>query len=151
MEELALVSRDDSLGVVLDDGGQRARAADILDPLRKLAVPNEGVTTDELAVGLSEIDKVVSSREAERVLAPLRRIPFHGVLRSELTKVCPDDVRDLRDGEGALVRGGAKVLLSVRLELGMYGSRTAVGTGGGSGRGSRRPSRRATAGRLQTL
>lgn len=32
---------------------------------------HEGVTTDELAVGLSPVDKVVSSGETERILAPL--------------------------------------------------------------------------------
>lgn len=39
MEDLALVTSDDGPGVVLDDARQRAGAADVLNPLRKLAMP----------------------------------------------------------------------------------------------------------------
>jgi hypothetical protein len=60
--------------VVLDNGGQSRSVADVLDPLGQLRVPEQGVSSDQLAIGLGEVDDLVSVGEAERVSAGCCRL-----------------------------------------------------------------------------
>lgn len=65
VEDLALVAGDHGLDVILNDRGHGGAVLDVLDPLRELGVPNEGVATDLLAVGDGEIDDLVGVAKGE--------------------------------------------------------------------------------------
>ena len=70
VEDLALVAGDHGGDVVLDNLRQGGAVVDVLHPLRQLGVPDEGVATNELAVGLSKVDNSISVCEGE--LTPAR-------------------------------------------------------------------------------
>lgn len=116
MEDLSLVTGDDGLDVVLDNGSQGSLVVDVLNPLWELGVPEEGVATDLLAVGLSPVDEVISVGEVELSTVWLKSIPLHGVLWGDLSKVALDDC-SAASGEEVLVSGNTKVLLALGLEL----------------------------------
>jgi hypothetical protein len=111
LEDLALVAGDHGLDVVLDNGGQSRSVADVLDPLGQLRVPEQGVSSDQLAIGLGEVDDLVSVGEAERVSAGLNGIPLHAVLRGNLTEL------PLHDGDERVVVEMVVVDLSTEVEL----------------------------------
>jgi len=140
--DLALEVGHDLSDVVLHDVGEGGLVVDVLDPLGKLGVPDKSVTTDELAVLASEVDKVVATSEVELALSRLSGIPLHAVLGGNLAKVGLDDGSSLGITESTLVSSGTEVLLALGLEklvqavrgLGRAGL---VGGGDGSlGRGS---------------
>jgi hypothetical protein len=115
--DLALVAADDGLDVVLHDRDQGGLVVDGGDPAGDLAVPDKGVTTDELAVGLSPVDEPVSTSEVELATRRLGGIELHGVLGGDLAEVGLGSVVDVGVAENVLVAGSAPVpsLLSVRL------------------------------------
>lgn len=55
-------------------------------------MPDEGMTSHDHTVLLSEGYHSIGIGEAKAVPARLDSIPFHRILRSELAKLCADDV-----------------------------------------------------------
>jgi len=84
--------------------------------LGKLRVPDQSVTTDELAVLTCKVHQKVTASEIEVTVAALGGIPLHAVLGSNLTKVGLDDSSSLGVAESALVSGSTEVLLALGLE-----------------------------------
>ena len=107
--DLALVAANDSLDVVLHDRDQGVLVVDVGDPGGDLAVPDKGVTTDELAVGLGPVDEPVSTAEVEVATGRLSGIELHGVLGGDLAEVGLGSVVDVALGKNALVAGSAPV------------------------------------------
>lgn len=113
--DLALVPADKSLGVLLNNLGERRPVPDVVDPPRELRVPNAGVATDRLVVLYRPVDEIVGLRK--RPLAPcssLRTAPFHAVLGRDLAKILLYSRRGAAL-EAALVGAGAVVQLSFLL------------------------------------
>jgi hypothetical protein len=75
--DLALVFADDAVDVGLHHAGELGLVGDGGDPGRQLAVPDSGVTTDQLAVGGGEVDEVVRAGECELALSALGGVPLH--------------------------------------------------------------------------
>lgn len=67
MENLAFVASHDSRDVVLDDLSQSVTVCDVFDPLWKLGMPDESVTSDFLVVGFGEVHEGVGAGEGELV------------------------------------------------------------------------------------
>ena len=65
VQDLALVATRDVGDVILDHGGEGGFVVDVLDPLRELGVPEEGVAADLLAVGSGKVDDLVGAVEVE--------------------------------------------------------------------------------------
>lgn len=107
--DLALVAADDGLDVVLHDRDQGGLVVDVGDPGGHLAVPDKGVTTDKLAVGLSPVDEPVSTAEVEVATRRLGGIELHGVLGGDLAEVGLSSVVDGALAKNALVAGSAPV------------------------------------------
>jgi hypothetical protein len=131
--------------VVLDDLSQGVAVVDVLDPVRQLRVPQQGVAADELAVGLGKVDNLVGVGKVELVAgrysnashglvvdsqSPLEGwimaqeqkltfdgIPLHAVLSRNLSKVALDDVDQGIVVEMVVVDLGAEVRLPLGLEL----------------------------------
>ena len=103
--------------MVLHDRDQGVLVVDLGDPVGELAVPDKGVTTDLLAVGLSPVDEPVGTVEVEVATGRLSGIELHRVLGGDLAEVGLGSVVDVGVGENALVAGSAPVprCLSVRL------------------------------------
>jgi hypothetical protein len=62
--------------VVLKHTGQGRLVADLADPARQLRVPEQSVTTDQLAVLGGPVNEVVSLSEVEAATAWLGSIPL---------------------------------------------------------------------------
>ena len=69
--DLALEVSHDLGDVVLHDVGEGSLVVDVLDPLGQLGVPNQSVTTNELAILGSKLHQVVASCEVEVPKSPL--------------------------------------------------------------------------------
>jgi len=123
--DLALEVTGDLGDVVLENVGQGGLVSDAGDPAWELRVPAQVVTTDELAVLLGEVDKVVTTGEGEDTLLGLSGIPLHGVLWGQSTKVGLDDGGGLGVAQSTLVTDVTVVLLAVSLE-------SSIDAGGGS-------------------
>jgi hypothetical protein len=95
--------------VVLHDRDQGVLVVDRADPCRQLAVPDKSVTTDQLVVGLGEVDEVVSSAELEVATRRLSGIPLHRVLGCDLAEVGLHQVGDVALLESTLVHSSAPV------------------------------------------
>ena len=95
--------------MVLHDRNKGVLVVDLGNPARKLAVPDEGVTTNELAVGLGPVDKVISTTELEVATGRLGGIELHGVLGCNLAKVGFGSIVDVAVGESSLVTSGTPV------------------------------------------
>lgn len=65
LDDLALVPGDLGRNVVLDDLRQGVTVGNLLHPLRQLAVPQQGVAANQLAVALGPVDDLVSVAEVE--------------------------------------------------------------------------------------
>lgn len=115
--DLALVTADNGVDVVLHDSDQGVLVVDLGDPVGKLAVPDKGVTTDELAVGLGPVDEPVSTVEVEVATGRLSSIELHGVLGGDLAEVGLSDVVDVALGENSLVAGSAPVPRYMSVQL----------------------------------
>jgi hypothetical protein len=95
--------------VKLHDGDQSVLVLDLGDPARELRVPDESVTTDELAVGRGPVDQTVGSAELEVATRRLSGIELHRVLGGDLTEVGLCDSADVASVESADIAGGAPV------------------------------------------
>jgi hypothetical protein len=91
-EDLALVAAHDGLDVILHHGNQSVLVVDLGDPGRQLRVPNERVTTDELAVALGPVDDSIGTSELEVATRRLSGIELHRVLGGDLAEVGLCDV-----------------------------------------------------------
>jgi hypothetical protein len=60
-------------------------------PVRQLAMPQQGVPADQLLMLLGEVDKAVSARPVELSLGGLHDLPFHLVPWSDDRKLSRDD------------------------------------------------------------
>jgi hypothetical protein len=103
--------------VVLHDRDQGVLVVDRADPCRQLAVPDKSVTTDQLVVGLGEVDEVVSSAELEVATRRLSGIPLHRVLGCDLAEVGLHQVGDVTLAESTLVHSSAPVSGEVLVKL----------------------------------
>ena len=121
-EDLALVTAHDGLDVVLHDRNQGVLVVDLGDPAGELAVPDEGVAVNELAVGLSPVDEVVGTAELEVATRRLSSIELHRVLWGDLAEVSLGQVGDVAIVEGALVTASAPVpeYVLMRLTIDMF-------------------------------
>jgi hypothetical protein len=115
--DLALVATHDGLDVVLHDRDQGVLVVDLGNPARKLTVPDKSVATNELAVGLSPVDEVVSTAELEVATRRLGGVELHRVLGCDLTEVGLCNVVDVAVGESSLVSGGTPVPRNVSVKL----------------------------------
>lgn len=141
--DLALPAAHLGLDVVLDDGGQGGLVGDAADPAGELRMPDGCVAADELVVGRGPVNQVIGLRKVERVAGRLDRVPFHAVLGRDLPKLGLDNGRVLARSQAALVSGDTKILLAMRLELGVEtpsrarcgagSSRSGAGDEGGGG------------------
>lgn len=77
--DLALPARHQLRDVVLHHGGEGRLVVDRRHPRRKLAVPDCGVATHQLAVGGRKVDGLVGGAEVEVSARRLGGIPFHAV------------------------------------------------------------------------
>jgi hypothetical protein len=129
--DLALVLGQELGDVVLHDAGQGGLVLDGRNPGGQLAVPDGGVTTDQLLVVGGELDSLVGGAQVELALAGLSSIPLHAalivsmnishcrladnlrVLGGDLTEVGLDDGGVLGLVEPAGVRAGTEVLLAL--------------------------------------
>jgi hypothetical protein len=107
-EDLALVAAHDGPDVSLHHGNQSVLVVDLGDPARQLRVPNECVTTDELAVALGPVDDGIGTGELEVATRRLSGIELHGILGGDLTEVGLCDVAAVAV-ETTNVAGGAPV------------------------------------------
>lgn len=136
--DLALVTSSDVGNVVLNDRLELVLVVDVLDPLRQLRVPEEGVAADLDAVLLGKVDDLVGGAEVELALAGLSGIPLHRVLGGDLAEDGLDGVGVLGVGEEVGVGDGTKVLLALVLDqLVEAGLRLAGLDRGGHGRDQR--------------
>lgn len=78
-------------------------------------MPDESVSTDELVIVLSKLDKGIRVRPSVLAADVLERLPLHGVLRSDLAELVLDNLSNLLDTEGVLVGGSTIVLPSLLL------------------------------------
>ena len=117
--DLALAASHDGLDVVLHDGGQSGLVTDLADPRGQLRVPDGGVATDELAVVLGKLDRLVGSAKVEVAARGLGGIPLHRVLAGDLAKVGLDDGSVLAAVESVGVSGSTKVLPALGLHGGI--------------------------------
>jgi hypothetical protein len=139
-EALALEVASDLSNVVLNHLSELSLVGDALDPGRKLRVPDKSVATEHLAVLGSESSGLVGSVESELAAGSLDSIPFHAVLRGDLTEIGLDDVGSLRRAEGTGVGTGTVVLLAL-------GDEEGIEAGGVSGLASQSTSRAGGVGR----
>jgi hypothetical protein len=72
-------------------------------------VPDKSVTTDQLAVGLGEVDEVVGSAELEVATRRLSGIELHRVLGCDLAEVGLHYVGDVALAKSTLVHSSAPV------------------------------------------
>ena len=106
--------------MVLHDRDQGVLVVDLGDPVGELAVPDKGVTTDLLAVGLSPVDEPVGTVEVEVATGRLCGIELHGVLGGDLAEVGFGSVVDVALGKNALVAGSAPVPCCLSVQLICY-------------------------------
>jgi hypothetical protein len=76
LEDLAGITANDLGDVVLNNAGQGTRVADRRHPAGQLRVPDGSVSTDELVVLNSPVDKGVKTVEVEVALRGLDGVPF---------------------------------------------------------------------------
>ncbi|KAI7139050.1 Endo-1,4-beta-xylanase [Hortaea werneckii] len=96
--DLALVMSHNTGNVVLDHGRKGVTVVDVLDPSRKLRVPEQ-------------LGELVGAAEGKASPVWLSGIPLPGVFGRQLTKVGFDDVGVLGVGQGARVGDRAPVFL----------------------------------------
>ncbi|KAI7110380.1 Endo-1,4-beta-xylanase [Hortaea werneckii] len=104
--DLALVMSHNTGNVVLDHGRKGVTVVDVLDPSRKLRVPEQ-------------LGQLVGAAEGKASPVWLSGIPLPGVFGRQLTKVGFDDVGVLGVGQGARVGDRAPVFLALGLEGGV--------------------------------
>lgn len=99
-EDLALVATHHSPDVILHHRNQGVLVPDLGDPAGELRVPDKGVTTDELVVAGSPVDKAVGVAELEVTARWLGGIPLHAVycIRSSIERHTRDDQIHLFSG-----------------------------------------------------
>jgi hypothetical protein len=107
--DLALVATHNGLDVVLHDRDQGVLVIDLADPAGQLAVPDEGVATDQFAVGGGPVDKVVRVGKLEVATRGLGGIELHRVLGSDLAEVGLGHIVDGGVGNSSLVESGTPV------------------------------------------
>lgn len=95
--------------MVLHDRNQGVLVVDLGDPAGQLGVPHQSVSTDELVVGLSPVDEVVSTTELEVATRRLSGIELQGVLWGDLAEVGLGQVGDVAIVESSLVTASAPV------------------------------------------
>jgi hypothetical protein len=139
LEDLAFVPCHDCGYVVLDNRRQCSAVVDLADPRRQLRVPEQGVTTDVLAVLLGPVDDGIGVGEAEtstrccvqkelvwnaesrrknlRRVLTLEGVPFHAVLWRDLSKTVLGDSCQSVIAEMVVVDLSAKVGFAFGLEL----------------------------------
>ena len=110
---LASVTTHEGGNTVLDNVGQIGGVSDVLNPLGQLRVPDESVTTDELAVGGSVVNESVCAGERESTAGGLSGIPLERVFRRHLTHFGLEDLVDLGEGECVLIGSSAQVFAAV--------------------------------------
>lgn len=111
-----LVSAHYSRDVILNHFRQLSWVGDSADPAGQLTVPDEGMTTDDLSIGFSEVHQSVRSSEVELATSWLEGIPLHAVLGRKLAEICLDDSCVLCGGEEVLISGCAEVRFALGLE-----------------------------------
>jgi len=147
--DLASVATTELLDVVLNDRGEGVPIADAVNPSGKLRVPDEGVTTNELAVTGGPVDEGISTAEVEVTTAGFDGIPFHGVLWRKLTELGAENGSVGSNVERVRIGAGTPEELALGAEPGMEtswrsrssrdargGSRSNCGGAGGAGGGS---------------
>ena len=136
------VPADHGVDVALQRGAHR-RAGQALDPLRRLAVPQQRVAVDDLVVGGGVGDDAVGLGEVVGVGLRVDGVPLHRVLGGHLV--------ELRRGEaavrGVLPRGAGRRVVAEQRGVGGVADELVPGHGpqrtGGLGRArQRRPDRR---------
>lgn len=78
--DLALVTAEQRVDVVLHDRGQGCLVADRRNPARQLRVPDGGVAADELVIVRGKLHRLISRCEAEGSLGRFGRVPLHTVI-----------------------------------------------------------------------
>lgn len=124
MRNAALVSSHNRGDVGSDDLTQLLGIGDTLYPARELRVPDESVTSEELAIVSRPVGEEVSTAPVVGAPGGLEGSPLHGVLSSHLAEVGLDDGSIGVGLKKALVSGGAKVLLASSDEGLVDGSRS---------------------------
>lgn len=103
------------LDVVLNGHLKLVLVLDVVNPLRKLRVPDKSVTSDlEAALG-GKVDNLISTGEVEPARLGLGGIPLHAILGSDLTEIGPNDGVVLLALEQVGVGNGAVVGLALGL------------------------------------
>lgn len=114
--DLALEVASNVLDVVLDGVLHLGLVLNVVNPLRKLGVPDESVTSDLEAVLGGKVDDLVAAAKVELALLRLGGIPLHRVLGGDLTEVGLDDGVVLLALEKVGVGDGAIVELALVLD-----------------------------------
>jgi len=135
--DLASVATTKLLNVVFNDRGEGGPIANVVDPTRELRVPDEGVTTDELAVAGGPVDKGIGTTKVELTTVGLGRIPLHGVLGRKLTEVAAENSSVGSNVERVRISASTPEFLALGTEPSMKTSGRRGSGRGGSGRGSR--------------
>lgn len=76
MQNLSCISADFGGDVLLDDRGESSLVLDVGDPAWELGVPNGGVSTNKLVIGLSPVDEEIEVTEVEGALGGFNCLPF---------------------------------------------------------------------------
>jgi len=137
--DLASVTTTKLLNVIFDDRGEGGPVIDAVDPTRELRMPDEGVTTDELAIAGGPVDEGIGATKVEVTTARFNRIPLHGVLGCKLAELGADNSSVGSNVERVRIGASTPELLALGAEPGVKTS----GRGGSSrcghrGSGSRR-------------
>lgn len=112
MRDAASIPTNNSGDMGPDNLSQLLRVCDRLDPARQLRMPDQSMTSDELAVVGSPVGQVISRAPVVRSLSALKRAPFHRVLAGHLAKVGLDDGGISITLQKSLVSGSAEVFFA---------------------------------------
>jgi len=136
--DLASVSTTKLLDVVFDDRGEGSFVADVVDPARELRVPDKGVTTNELAIAGSPVDKGIGTAKVELTAVGFNGIPLHRVLRRKLTELGAENGSVGSNVESVRIGAGTPELLALGTEPGVNTSGSSRPSWRGGGRSRRR-------------